>query len=620
MLICDHYMPPDPYNPIVEGHLRETGFYYVSQIGVVQCQSALVNALIERWRPETHTFHFPIGECYVTLEDVAVIFGLPTNGLPVTGPTMSSYEALEVECLHHFGVAPRKTECRGSFVKLTWFRRLKEHIVLDNDIQVQKYVKCHIMLLFGTIMFGDKSAAGVHWKFLPLLRNFGGIREFSWGSACLAHLYRALCRATRVNCKEIDGPLTLLLTWAWIRLPFLSPIPGNPRVFPLANRWRNWDRDERAYRYHSLAHYRRVLDDLQEGQFVWEAYAVERIEAGLIPANILHHSVIWSATVPLISFECIEWHASDRLRRQFGLSQGVPQQERNLGHAHGEVLNGPKNEDWSDVHSFWVMQWMNRYSHILSDPLVPLHSPLDIYMQWYRGAYGAHLQLTDLAFQENLEGHPADHQENQLPPPSPPPPPPPVSQPETQEAPQSYIPQSQPADYFTPSVPLHQQYWGVPYFDSGEQASFSQLLGFMAPQDPSGLASGRMSLDSRARHHTSSSHSGGRHSIDSSRSEVAMGGVIQSGNPRRIPMSLIHESNKAAADEADDYLVDRLDDEDDDDDDDDDEDEDEDEDEEGNADDTNGDDDSDGNDPAPSAGTATSQKGKGYDLRTDPPC
>ncbi|QHN99964.1 uncharacterized protein DS421_13g402410 [Arachis hypogaea] len=183
----------------------------LNMIGVVQCQSVLVNALIERWQPETRTFHFPIGECSVTLEDVAVIFGLPTNGIPVTGPTLSSYEALEVECLHHFGVAPRKTECRGSFVKLTWFWRLKDHIVLDNDIQIQRYVKCHIMLLFGTIMFGDKSGAGVHWKFLPLLRNFGEIREFSWGSACLAHLYRALCRATRVDCKEIDGPLTLLL-------------------------------------------------------------------------------------------------------------------------------------------------------------------------------------------------------------------------------------------------------------------------------------------------------------------------------------------------------------------------------------------------------------------------
>ena len=72
MLQCDHYMPSDPYNPIVEGHLRDIGFYHVSHIGVVQYQSALVNALIERWRPETHTFHFPVGECAVTLEDVAM--------------------------------------------------------------------------------------------------------------------------------------------------------------------------------------------------------------------------------------------------------------------------------------------------------------------------------------------------------------------------------------------------------------------------------------------------------------------------------------------------------------------------------------------------------------------
>ncbi|QHO06781.1 uncharacterized protein DS421_14g457780 [Arachis hypogaea] len=215
----------------------------------------MINVLIERWRPETHTFHFPVGECAMTLEDVAIILGLPTNGLPVTGPTMSSFEALETECLHQFRVAPRKTDCRGSFIKLMWFRSLKDRIVLTDDVHIQMYVKCHIML-FGTILFGDKSGATVHWKFLPLLRNFAGIIQFSWGSTCLVHLYRSLCRVTCVDCKEMDGPLTLLLTWAWIRLPFLAPISDNPRVFSIANRWRNWDRENYAYRYNSFAHYR----------------------------------------------------------------------------------------------------------------------------------------------------------------------------------------------------------------------------------------------------------------------------------------------------------------------------------------------------------------------------
>ncbi|XP_052111560.1 serine/threonine-protein phosphatase 7 long form homolog [Arachis duranensis] len=207
MLTCDHPLPPDRYNDRVEDHLRVIGFYHASQIGVVQNQKALVNALIERWHPETHTFHLPIGECAVSLEDVALILGLPTDGLPVTGMTMSSFSALEAECLHQFGVAPSK-----------------------------RYVKCHIMLLIGTILFGDKSGAAVHWKFLPLLRDFASIGHYSWGSACLAHLYRGLCRASRYNCKEIDGPITLLLGWAWIRLPYLSPLPREPHSFPLANR------------------------------------------------------------------------------------------------------------------------------------------------------------------------------------------------------------------------------------------------------------------------------------------------------------------------------------------------------------------------------------------------
>ncbi|KAL8157215.1 hypothetical protein AgCh_002069 [Apium graveolens] len=39
---------------------------------------------IERWMPETNTFHFPFGELTITLEDVYMIMGLPVKGRPVT--------------------------------------------------------------------------------------------------------------------------------------------------------------------------------------------------------------------------------------------------------------------------------------------------------------------------------------------------------------------------------------------------------------------------------------------------------------------------------------------------------------------------------------------------------
>ncbi|RYQ85495.1 hypothetical protein Ahy_B10g105064 [Arachis hypogaea] len=380
MLTCDHPVPLDRYNDRVEEHLRVTRFYHASQIGVVQCQKALVNALIERWHPDTHTFHLSIGECVVTLEDVALILGLPTDGLPVTGMTMTSFEALEAECLHQFGVAPRKSDCRGCCTKLTWLRNLKENFQLTDEISIQS------------------------------------IGQYNWGSACLAHLYRALCRASRFDCKKIDGPLTLLLGWAWIRLPYLSPLPREPR-------------------YQTG----RPFDELQEGQFVWAAYALDRVDPNIISAEIYMQSVVWSATVPLVSFECIEWHATDRIRRQFGFVHGVPHQERNLDKAHGEVLTGPKNLNWATApsHSFWVMHWTNSYNHVLSELPMPSQYPLDTYMYWYRSKFGDRLNLSNIVVQENDEGNQDmdegsqdadDDNEEQLPQSPPPSPPNPLPQ------------------------------------------------------------------------------------------------------------------------------------------------------------------------------------------------
>ncbi|RYR13229.1 hypothetical protein Ahy_B04g070341 isoform J [Arachis hypogaea] len=534
MLTCNHPIPPDRYNDRVEDHLRMTGFYHVSQIGIVQCQKALVNALIERWHPDTHTFHLPIGECAVTMEDVALILGLPTDGLPVTGMTISSFDALEAECLLQFGVAPRKDECRSSCIKLTWLRNLKENLELTDEINIQRYVRCHIMLLIGTILFGDKSGAGVHWKFLPLLRDFVNIGKYSWGSACLAHLYRALCRASRYN-SSVELIENIILGGV-------------------------------------------------TGSFVWVAYAVDCVDPNIIPAEIYMQSVVWSATVSLVSFECIEWHATDRVRRQFGFIQGIPDPEQNLDKAHGEVLTGPKNLNWATAptHSKWVMHWTNRYHYVLSELPMPSRHHLDSYINWYRTKYGNRLALSNLVGEDNDEGNQDmdagnddmdggnqdtdegsqdmdEDNDDQAPHIS-------LPNPIQEEQPQpsaQYLPQTQ----FTPSFPMQQQYWGMSHFEAGEGGSFSQLLGFMAADTAQSQHShqpefmpGRYSLDARYPGHTSSVASGGFVSVDSSRSEGGRG-VLNSQNPSRLNMGLIEEDPNTLEGKTDAYLVDDPDDE-----------------------------------------------------------
>jgi hypothetical protein len=45
----------------------------------------LIAAFMDQWRLETHTFHLPVGEMTLSLEDAAMLGGLPCAG-EVMGP------------------------------------------------------------------------------------------------------------------------------------------------------------------------------------------------------------------------------------------------------------------------------------------------------------------------------------------------------------------------------------------------------------------------------------------------------------------------------------------------------------------------------------------------------
>ncbi|QHN79316.1 uncharacterized protein DS421_19g669020 [Arachis hypogaea] len=73
--------PPDAILP----YLREAGFGDAVPLRDFMFDNAMITAFVERWRPETHTFYMPWGECTITLQDVVYHLGLRADGDPVGG-------------------------------------------------------------------------------------------------------------------------------------------------------------------------------------------------------------------------------------------------------------------------------------------------------------------------------------------------------------------------------------------------------------------------------------------------------------------------------------------------------------------------------------------------------
>lgn len=382
-----------PLDERVRPYLITCGLHGVSRLGSVRIDHALVTALVERWRQETHTFHLPVGEATITLQDVAILLGLRIDGRPVTGPPTPDWRAI---CGELLGVVPDDGSLDGPGLRLSWLRdnfgdgpppNATEHVL-------RSYVRAYILALLGTVLFPDKSGTHIRLFVLPLLRDLEEVGTFSWGSAVLACLYRELCRATRPNSTQISGPLILLQIWSWERInvgrpEILRPWSGRDAAGPglppdpVACRWRS-PRSRVENPSHVLMFYRDELDRMGPDHFVWRPYS-QRVLRDY--PNAIHESDLWRAVSPLIYFEVVEWHRPDRVLRQFALRQQIPQECDTSAALHRYDRRGRSvSTDWTVRHAAFVAMWDQRWLNIVQgEPHREPMRPDDPYMVWYRG-------------------------------------------------------------------------------------------------------------------------------------------------------------------------------------------------------------------------------------------
>ncbi|RYR33328.1 hypothetical protein Ahy_A10g047904 [Arachis hypogaea] len=222
----------------------------------------LISALVERWRPETHTFHLSWGEVTITLQDVAYHLGLCTHSNLVGG------------CLYDFGST---AGCAEEGVLHAQACVTAGSCLLDALETLRQYARCYIMLLIGVYLMTDKSN--------------------NLGSAVLAWTYQSLCFAAQRGVMDIAGCTPLLMCWIYKR--FTQWCPPDRGIYQLVG-LQQQSRDQHEAR---VLHWRVSINRLRFNEFAWRVYNDLALQA-LCPPWFREEEKwgTWLSAVPLRQF------------------------------------------------------------------------------------------------------------------------------------------------------------------------------------------------------------------------------------------------------------------------------------------------------------------------------
>ncbi|WVZ78258.1 hypothetical protein U9M48_025999 [Paspalum notatum var. saurae] len=392
--------------------------------------NSLITALVDRWRPETHTFHMPCGEMAPTLQDVSYLLGLPIAGTAV-GPRVvpaSWKDDLEirfagVDRLDDLGALEPHPNARGpAKAWLLQFKATSLHPDTDDE-SVRRSLEAYLLWLFGFIMFKNGTSNSVDKVLIPYAREIADAPEdavplWSWGSAVLAATYRGLCDACSKDESNarFQGCALLLQLWSYERLAVGRPIVdhrgyeaqyygqhdddgptmGTLWVCPRERTWAN-EQARRTYPSFVVALDRLVAEDV-----IWEPYSAAAVGSRApygLSSMCTSNETLWYTTASLVYDIYIEPHCPHRAMRQFGYAQQFPvprvidrvtPQDHRLSR-----LGQPCSGTWVAKVEPYVQAWDNAHQDVVH-PVAP-HTDwwYETFPTWYRPRTRCHVTYAD---------------------------------------------------------------------------------------------------------------------------------------------------------------------------------------------------------------------------------
>ncbi|CAN6310225.1 unnamed protein product [Urochloa humidicola] len=392
--------------------------------GLPKMDNAALTALIDRWRPETHTFHLPCGEMTVTLQDVVMLFGLPIDGKAVTGKINPEGWRDTVELL--FGVRPAEPPEDAKYRKTTgvsssWLaQQFGTPPAADAlDDVVERYARAWLWHFIACFLFPDSSGNTISWMWLPILgQDWEIIASYSWGNAALAWLYRQMCDACRRSgvSANLGGCAYLLQLWMWERLPVGRPERYAHGALPMYEEesmatvgylWKNilnvHGNPGRRYLDYSNA-----IDCLSHKHVTWEPYNRDEVQNMELNPYCQRDDKYWRSVCPLICFYIVEYHLPCRVYRQFGRLQHYPPEHHDtnqeLHRYERRKQRGAK--DWELKHQGHVNAWNARDGNLEYGGALHRDNLFELYLDWLKG--NTRLKLRIAMDAQHIEDLPSD--------------------------------------------------------------------------------------------------------------------------------------------------------------------------------------------------------------------
>ncbi|XP_045828039.1 protein MAIN-LIKE 1-like [Trifolium pratense] len=379
--------------------IEASGLEPLTRVNFSVLDYGVIWAFVERWHPETSTFHLPLGELGITLDDVQCLLHLPIQGKFLNHTKMSRGEGADMVS-SYLGVVREDidkafAETNGVHLKHTTLQTLyttnqtsAERAIAENKpahvvrLYRERSVRAFMLHLVCCTIFSNKSSYYADVVYLQYFQDLSCVHEWNWGAAALVHLQHYLDHGSAVSTTQMAGYMSFLQGWiiahfprlsVWVEAPrYTANMPLNSKVVP-------------GQGHKDAAGYRSSLDNIQTYDCVFSPYDAHRQVRPLINACWFSG---WLRCGKLKAK-----HLPERVLRQFQHVQGIPRnpsmsatpgmnlceidrvftEELELRMIDEEMRGRPVTSPWDTEPGY--MSWFYRVSHPVMRPVEAPESP-----------------------------------------------------------------------------------------------------------------------------------------------------------------------------------------------------------------------------------------------------